>query len=138
MREHTIRATYYLESEIELEQAAAAMAGEQSSGTFVAVPGESPELHQRHGAGDRGATRRRPRAVSALADAPDQVHAGVVTVDFPMENVGTDLATLQTALAGNLFELDSSSPAGCRTSSCLTSSWQRTRVRPSGSRARGD
>ena len=50
MREQTIRATYYLESEIELEQAAAAMAGEQSSGTFVAVPGESPELHERHGA----------------------------------------------------------------------------------------
>src|SRR4029079_13035751 len=48
--QRTIRATYYLESEIEPERAAAAMAGEQSSGTFVAVPGESPELHERHGA----------------------------------------------------------------------------------------
>ena len=106
MREQTIRATYYLESEIELDQAAAAMAGEQSSGTFVEVPGESPELHQRHGA--------RVVDVRPVGDCepslpsrtrPTKVHAGVVTVDFPMENVGTDLATLQTALAGNLFEL---------------------------------
>ena len=106
MREQTIRATYYLESDIELEHAAAAMAGEQSSGTFVAVPGESPELHQRHGARVvevRPVGECEPSLPSRTR--PTEVHAGVVTVDFPMENVGTDLATLQTALAGNLFEL---------------------------------
>lgn len=27
------------------------------------------------------------------------------TLDFPMENIGTDLATLCTTVAGNLFEL---------------------------------
>jgi ribulose-bisphosphate carboxylase large chain len=107
MRDHrTIRATYYLESEIEPERAAAAMAGEQSSGTFVAVPGESPELHDRHGAQVVG--------IEPLGDcqpslpsrtSPEKVQAALVTVDFPMENVGTDLATLQTAVAGNLFEL---------------------------------
>jgi ribulose-bisphosphate carboxylase large chain len=107
MRDHrTIRATYYLESEIEPERAAAAMAGEQSSGTFVAVPGESPELHERHGAHVVG--------IEPLGDCqpslpsrtiPEKVQATLVTVDFPMENVGTDLATLQTAVAGNLFEL---------------------------------
>jgi ribulose-bisphosphate carboxylase large chain len=107
MRDHrTIRATYYLESEIEPERAAAAMAGEQSSGTFVAVPGESPELHERHGAQVVG--------IEPLGDCqpslpsrtiPEKVQAALVTVDFPMENVGTDLATLQTAVAGNLFEL---------------------------------
>jgi ribulose-bisphosphate carboxylase large chain len=104
--QRTIRATYYLESEIELERAAAAMAGEQSSGTFVAVPGESPELHERHGAQVVG--------IEPLGDcqpslpsrtSPEKVQAALVTVDFPMENVGTDLATLQTAVAGNLFEL---------------------------------
>jgi ribulose-bisphosphate carboxylase large chain len=107
MRDHrTIRATYYLESEIEPERAAAAMAGEQSSGTFVAVPGESPELHERHGAQVVG--------IEPLGDcqpslpsrtSPEKVQAALVTVDFPMETVGTDLATLQTAVAGNLFEL---------------------------------
>src|SRR5690349_12030802 len=45
-----VRGTYYLESEIEPARAAAILAGEQSSGTFVAVPGESVELHERHGA----------------------------------------------------------------------------------------
>lgn len=106
MNRTTIRATYYLEAEIDLEEAAAAMAGEQSSGTFVAVPGESPELHERHGA--------EVIAVDKLGDCrpslpsrarPDTVHAALVTVDFPLENVGADLATLQTAVAGNLFEL---------------------------------
>jgi ribulose-bisphosphate carboxylase large chain len=106
MRDRTIRATYYLESEIDLERAAAAMAGEQSSGTFVAVPGESPELHERHGA--------QVANIEPLGDCqpslpsrtnPQKVQAALVTVDFPMENVGTDLATLQTAIAGNLFEL---------------------------------
>jgi len=106
MRDRTIRATYYLESEIELDRAAAAMAGEQSSGTFVAVPGESPELHERHGAQVRnieplGACQ--PSLPSRTK--PEKVQAALVTVDFPMENVGTDLATLQTAVAGNLFEL---------------------------------
>jgi ribulose-bisphosphate carboxylase large chain len=104
--QRTIRATYYLESEIEPERAAAAMAGEQSSGTFVAVPGESPELHERHGAQVVSIERLgdcRPSLPSRTS--PEKVQAAFVTVDFPMENVGTDLATLQTAVAGNLFEL---------------------------------
>src|SRR4029453_11703065 len=36
---------------------------------------------------------------------PEKVQAALVTVEFPMDNVGTDLATLQTTVAGNLFEL---------------------------------
>jgi ribulose-bisphosphate carboxylase large chain len=106
MNRSTIRATYYLEAESELERAAAAMAGEQSSGTFVAVPGESPELHQRHGAQVVALERLGfcPPSLPSRAH-PDKVEAALATVDFPLENVGTDLATLQTAIAGNLFEL---------------------------------
>ncbi|MEV5827989.1 RuBisCO large subunit C-terminal-like domain-containing protein [Spirillospora sp. NPDC052242] len=102
----TIRCTYYLESEIDPGRAAAILAGEQSSGTFVAVPGETPELHERHGA---RVTRvelledRRPALPSRTN--PEKVRAAMVDVEFPMENVGTDLATLQSAVAGNLFEL---------------------------------
>jgi ribulose-bisphosphate carboxylase large chain len=106
MNRCTFRATYYLEAETELERAAAAMAGEQSSGTFVAVPGESPELHQRHGAQVVAVEQLGDRPPSLPSRArPDTVQAALVTVDFPLENVGTDLATLQTAIAGNLFEL---------------------------------
>jgi ribulose-bisphosphate carboxylase large chain len=36
---------------------------------------------------------------------PEKVHAARVVVEWPMENIGTDLATLQTTVAGNLFEL---------------------------------
>ena len=42
-----ITATYYIETPFAPEQAAAVLAGEQSSGTFVAVPGETEELKQR-------------------------------------------------------------------------------------------
>jgi ribulose-bisphosphate carboxylase large chain len=39
-----IKATYYIETSFAPEKAAAVLAGEQSSGTFVAVPGETEEL----------------------------------------------------------------------------------------------
>src|SRR5439155_27127034 len=42
-----IEADYLLETAYPLEAAAEAIAGEQSSGTFVAVPGETPELKAR-------------------------------------------------------------------------------------------
>jgi ribulose-bisphosphate carboxylase large chain len=41
-----ITATYYIETPYAPEQAATVLAGEQSSGTFVAVPGETEELKQ--------------------------------------------------------------------------------------------
>ena len=45
-----ITATYYIETPYRPEDAAAVLAGEQSSGTFVAVPGETAELKQRFAA----------------------------------------------------------------------------------------
>jgi ribulose-bisphosphate carboxylase large chain len=45
-----IVATYLIETPLAVEQAAATLAGEQSSGTFVAVPGETEELKQRFAA----------------------------------------------------------------------------------------
>ena len=104
--QRVVLCTYYLESEIEPARAAAILAGEQSSGTFVAVPGESPELHERHGARVvevRHLGLHRPSLPSRTQ--PEKVHGAVVVVEWPMENVGTDLATLLTAIAGNLFEL---------------------------------
>ena len=43
-------ATYLVETPHPLEHAAAVIAGEQSSGTFVSVPGETLELKERFGA----------------------------------------------------------------------------------------
>ena len=45
-----IEADYLLETPIAPERAAEIIAGEQSSGTFVAVPGETPELKERSAA----------------------------------------------------------------------------------------
>ena len=45
-----IFATYLIETPLAVEKAAASLAGEQSSGTFVAVPGETEELKQRFAA----------------------------------------------------------------------------------------
>jgi ribulose-bisphosphate carboxylase large chain len=104
--QRVVRCTYYLESDIEPSRAAAILAGEQSSGTFVSVPGESPELHERHSAQIvdlQHLGRRLPSLPSRTQ--PDKVHAARVVIEWPMENIGTDLATLQTTIAGNLFEL---------------------------------
>jgi hypothetical protein len=45
-----IVARYRIETPLSVEAAAAVLAGEQSSGTFVAVPGETTELKQRFAA----------------------------------------------------------------------------------------
>lgn len=107
-----IAATYLIETSYPLEQAAAAMAGEQSSGTFRAMPGETPELIARYGA--------RVEAVDVLGEveAPSLPHARAprsggaarpvqarVTISWGVENTGTDLPTVWSTVLGNLFEL---------------------------------
>ncbi|MFI2104539.1 RuBisCO large subunit C-terminal-like domain-containing protein [Isoptericola sp. NPDC019693] len=101
-----ITCTYYIESAVDPAQAAAGLAGEQSSGTFVSVPGESDRLRQRHGA-EVVAVRELGEVPPSLPSRtmPERVTAAEVVVEFPMENAGTDLATVLTMVAGNLFEL---------------------------------
>jgi ribulose-bisphosphate carboxylase large chain len=50
MNQERVVATYLIETPHSLEHAAAVLAGEQSSGTFVSVPGETHELKARFGA----------------------------------------------------------------------------------------
>jgi ribulose-bisphosphate carboxylase large chain len=45
-----ILATYDIETPLPVEDAAAMLAGEQSSGTFVPIPGETQELKERFAA----------------------------------------------------------------------------------------
>ncbi|MCD2191922.1 RuBisCO large subunit C-terminal-like domain-containing protein [Actinomycetospora endophytica] len=100
-----ITGVYAIES-ADPARSAAGFAGEQSSGTFTAVPGETDELRERFGAEvvelvETG--EGLPSLPSRLA--PATVRSARVAVEFPMENVGTDIATLLAAVAGNLFEL---------------------------------
>ena len=48
-----IQARYWIETAFPLEDAAAIMAGEQSTGTFIRVPGETSELRARFAATGR-------------------------------------------------------------------------------------
>ena len=106
-----IEADYLLETPFDPQQVAETMAGEQSSGTFVAVPGETPELKARAGA--------RVERLTLLNEVPEPSlpHAAVpkgtqakwrqalVTLSWPFENVGPSLPSLVSTVAGNLFEL---------------------------------
>ena len=106
----TVVATYDIASYFELDRAATVLAGEQSSGTFIAVPGETPELRARHGA--------RVISVDPIplplgtplpgAARPSQgacLRAGRVRIGFPLENFGPSVPNLLCAVAGNLYEL---------------------------------
>ena len=107
-----ITARYLLETPLDLEQVAAMMAGEQSAGTFVRVPGETDALRERHGARVRAITPLGERAQPSLASAyldrigrTGPVQPAEVVIDYPEENVGTNLPTLAAVVAGNLFNL---------------------------------
>ena len=100
-------ADYLIETPFDPAEAAGAMAGEQSSGTFVAVPGETPELRERS-----AARVERVEAVDTV-DKPSLPGGATgaaytrakVTLSWPTGNIGADLVNLTATVAGNLFEL---------------------------------
>ncbi|HMN78679.1 MAG TPA: ribulose-bisphosphate carboxylase large subunit family protein [Burkholderiaceae bacterium] len=106
-----IRARYLIETAFGLEQAAGSMAGEQSTGTFVAVPGETPLLRQRNGAVVEAVRELGECAGPSLPGArvprgePPVWRRAEVTLSWPLRNCGPSLPNLMTMVAGNLFEL---------------------------------
>lgn len=102
-----IEADYLIETAADPAKAAEVMAGEQSSGTFVAVPGETPELKE------RAAARVERLEIVGETDAPalpgarpgDRYAQAVVTLSWPLSNIGPSLPNLLATVAGNLFEL---------------------------------
>ncbi|KQP35634.1 ribulose-bisphosphate carboxylase large subunit family protein [Pseudorhodoferax sp. Leaf274] len=102
-----IHASYWLETGDDPQRAAEVIAGEQSSGTFTAVPGETPALKARSGA------RVEQLEVIDHSDRPS-LPGGMVsarytrcrlTLSWPLENLGPSLPNLASTVAGNLFEL---------------------------------
>ena len=107
-----IFATYLLETPLELERAVRALASEGSTGTFVAVPGETDAVRTRFGtrleALEELAPFERVQLIGARgvpADGPTTVRRARVTISVPLELTGTDLATVGACLLGNVFEL---------------------------------
>jgi ribulose-bisphosphate carboxylase large chain len=104
-----IHAEYLLETPLDLEEAAEAIAGEQSSGTFLSVPGETGELRERFRAVVESVEELEHAAEPSLPGAREprdgRYHRGRIAVSWPYENVGPNLPTLLTTLCGNLSEL---------------------------------
>ena len=103
-----LSARYRIETSADVEAVASVMASEQSSGTFVKVPGETHELRQRH------AARVEQIRLMDVVNAPSLPTAGVakgpfrqaeITISWPIQNFGLNLPTLISTLQGNLYEL---------------------------------
>lgn len=120
MSTEPIIATYRIETPLPVEQAAEMIAGEQSSGTFLAVPGETEELKARARAKvldiklldavDEPSLRG-----SRCRPAPDGktvYQRAEIRVAFPYDNFGTNIPTLLATVCGNLYEL--SDHSGCK------------------------
>ncbi len=112
MSEPRILATYRIETLFSLEEAAESMAGEQSTGTFARVEGETDQLRQLHLARVESITELEPANHPALPSTvrpEDHGKAsyarGEVRISFPLSNIGPNLPTLFTTVAGNLYEL---------------------------------
>lgn len=103
-----ITATYYIETPLDLEKSAQVIAGEQSSGTFIAIPGETEELKQLFAA--------RVESIIPLDAATEpsipsvKLGAGIyqralIKISWSVENFGYNLPVLVSTLQGNLYEL---------------------------------
>ncbi len=105
-------ARYLVESSVPAEKAAQVIAGEQSSGTFLSLPGETDALKERSRARVVRIDALPPVLGPSLASAfverrpHDGVfHRALVEIAFPVANVGNNLSSLLATVAGNLFEL---------------------------------
>jgi ribulose-bisphosphate carboxylase large chain len=103
-----ITATYYIETPVDPEKAAAVLAGEQSSGTFIAVPGETEELKQRFAARVEKVTPLETVAEPTIPGATSssgKYNRAEIQVSWSIENFGYNLPLLTSTLQGNLYEI---------------------------------
>lgn len=103
-----ITAKYFIETPLNIEAAVNVLAGEQSSGTFVSVPGETAALKERFAA--------RVEAIEHLESVLEPAIPGAVSktnvynranveVSWSIENFGYNIPVMVSTLQGNLYEL---------------------------------
>ena len=103
-----IRLTYRIETPGDVESMAAKIASDQSTGTFVAVPGETPELKARVAA---RVVAIRPLPPTDRPSFPDEgggprvFNCGEADIEFPLDAVGTDLSALMTIAIGGVYSI---------------------------------
>ncbi|MCU1263454.1 MAG: ribulose 1,5-bisphosphate carboxylase, partial [Bryobacterales bacterium] len=94
-----------------LDYAAQVMAGEQSTGTFVRVAGETDELREAHAARIESIEELDTATSPSLPGGGKPKGANVwrranVELSWPLSNMGPSLPNLVATIAGNLFELN--------------------------------
>ena len=107
-----ILASYLVETPYPVEHAVEVVAGEQSSGTFTRVPGETEELQERFRARVERIHELETVETPSLSgvqpddlEQPVRYHRAEVTVSWSLENMGTYAAQPAVDGAGNLYEL---------------------------------
>lgn len=92
-----VSATYLLETAIDPRRAADIIAGEQSSGTFVPIPGEDEALKARAAA--------RWEVGEITPGTREGLQRCTLRLTWPLDNFGPSLPNLLATIAGNLYEL---------------------------------
>ena len=135
-----IHARYWLETGDDPRRAAEVIAGEQSSGTFLALANETPELKDRSGA---RIEQLRVLDTATQPSLPGHYKPGSLftrcelELSWPIENLGPSLPNLVATIAGNLFELRQVSGLRITAWRCRLRSLRPTPARPSALPARG-
>jgi 3-oxoisoapionate-4-phosphate decarboxylase len=101
-----IRLTYLIETEGSPEKLAAKIASDQSTGTFVALAGETEELKARVAARVVDVRVLPPSQVSSFpSSAEGPFNRAEADIDFPFDAIGTDLAALMTITMGGVWSI---------------------------------
>src|SRR5690606_17016130 len=112
MNSERFHATYLIETPLDPERVAEVMAGEQSCGTFTRVQGETDALRERARAIvehveclDVSARPALPNAWLERQGDTGPWQRARVRIAFPVDNIGANLPTLASTVAGNLYDL---------------------------------
>lgn len=105
MGDDWIRVTYRIETSASVEALAAKIAADQSTGTFTELPGETAEVRARCAARVECITPMEPLDVPSIPQAGDKgpFQRADVTIAYPLEAVGTDIAALMTITIGGVY-----------------------------------
>jgi ribulose 1,5-bisphosphate carboxylase large subunit-like protein len=100
--------TYRIETPGSIEALAAKIASDQSTGTFVPVPGETEELKARVAARVVAIRHLAPVTLPSFGPVAGETgpfKAAEVDIAFPLDAVGTDLSALMTIAIGGVYSI---------------------------------
>jgi 3-oxoisoapionate-4-phosphate decarboxylase len=101
-----VTVTYLIETPGSPEKMAAKIASDQSTGTFVPLPGETEELKNRVAARVVAVRHLTPVAIPSYpTQETGPFHRAEADIAFPLDAIGTDLAALMTIVIGGVYSI---------------------------------